>query len=183
MKCDICHKNDATIHIQEITDGANKKLNLCVECAAKKKISPFGMEPIDLSEIIYNLSEDMKNLQNDNSESKVLPFDMNHNSDIPFQSKVCSCGWTGLNLRKTGRLGCAECYQVFEEILQNTLKNMHRNTIHIGKRPEHFDLKKNELLERLAVLQKELDTCVKNEEYEQAAHLRDEINDLKTVAL
>ena len=182
MKCDICHENDATIHIQKITDGDNQKLNLCVDCATQKKLASFGMEPMDLSEILYSLTKEMKALNNDDSELKDLPFDMHH-SDITFKDKVCSCGWSGLKFQQTGRLGCAECYNIFEEVLDNALKNMHRNTVHIGKRPEALDIKKNERLERITILQKELEVCIKNEEYEKAAHLRDEINDLKAVSL
>ena len=182
MKCDICHKNDATIHIQEITDGKNQKLDLCVSCATEKKLASFGMEPIDLSEILNSLSKDMKALKQEGGLGiNDLPFDMHH-SDITFLDKVCLCGWTGMNVKKTGRLGCSECYNVFRVFLDNALKSMHRNTVHIGKRPEKLDINKNERLARIAVLQKELELCVQNEKYEKAAHLRDEINDLKAIS-
>ena len=35
MLCEICGKNEATIHIEEITDGKSKTLHLCGECMAK----------------------------------------------------------------------------------------------------------------------------------------------------
>ena len=46
------------------------------------------------------------------------------------------CGFTQADFKKTGRLGCSECYQTFREGLGTLLKAMHKGTEHVGKMPE-----------------------------------------------
>jgi len=180
MKCEICNKNEATIHIQEITNLGKKKVNLCSECAANHKLPNLDNGEIDLSDILYKLSSEI--LHSDEHISE-LPFNVHDDEQIPFNNKQCtSCGWEGTDLKKTGRLGCAECYTVFSDMLENALKDMHRDTIHLGKRPKNNKSGKNEIFARLSVLRKELDECVETEEYEQAALIRDKINDLKKLS-
>ena len=41
MLCDICKKNEAVIHIQEISAAGKKIINLCNECAEKH---PHGVD-------------------------------------------------------------------------------------------------------------------------------------------
>ena len=43
MICDICHKNPAVIHIQEIGPNGRHALNLCLKCAAERALD--GYEP------------------------------------------------------------------------------------------------------------------------------------------
>ena len=57
MLCEICNKNEATIHIQEIVGGKKKSLHLCSACAAAKQHGA-GMDigPFDLAGLLYKLS-------------------------------------------------------------------------------------------------------------------------------
>jgi protein arginine kinase activator len=49
---------------------------------------------------------------------------------------VCNaCGFTASQLKKIGRMGCPECYHSFREGLDGLLRNMHKGTRHVGKRP------------------------------------------------
>jgi protein arginine kinase activator len=43
------------------------------------------------------------------------------------------CGFTQADFKKTGRLGCSACYDVFGESLESMLKNMHKGSEHVGK--------------------------------------------------
>ncbi|GAI49395.1 unnamed protein product, partial [marine sediment metagenome] len=36
MSCDICHKNEASVHLTEIIDNQITELHLCEECARQK---------------------------------------------------------------------------------------------------------------------------------------------------
>ena len=58
--------------------------------------------------------------------------------------------------------------------LEGLLKTMHKGTRHVGKVP-HSQLEARELADRLKSLQKKLDKAVADENFEQAALMRDEI--------
>ena len=56
--------------------------------------------------------------------------------DSDTMEVVCNaCGFTASQLKKIGRMGCPECYSAFSEGLDGLLRNMHKGTRHIGKRP------------------------------------------------
>ena len=174
MKCDVCHENEATIHIQEILNGKKKNLNICATCASEKNLADSAIEGFNLSEILYNISSQMIG---DSPSLEDHSTDHIHES---HPSVVCDkCGWDTSKFRETGRLGCAECYSVFEPLLRMAIKNMHKGNIHIGKHPKSFESSNAELAMTLMSLQKELEQHVVKEEYEEAAKIRDKINDLK----
>jgi protein arginine kinase activator len=88
--------------------------------------------------------------------------------------KCPSCGFTQADFKKTGRLGCAECYTTFAEGLEGLLKSMHKGTKHLGKVPQPMQQHKD-YAEKLGKLQQLLEKAVADEDFEQAAVLRDEI--------
>jgi protein arginine kinase activator len=88
--------------------------------------------------------------------------------------KCPTCGFTQADFKKTGRLGCAECYATFAEGLEGLLKSMHKGTKHVGKVPQPMQQHKD-YAEKLGKLQQQLEKAVANEDFEQAAVLRDEI--------
>ncbi len=57
MLCHICHQNPATIHIQEFINGEKKTLHICAKCAAAKASGDSALNPFNLAELIYNISE------------------------------------------------------------------------------------------------------------------------------
>ena len=182
MKCEICHKNEATIHIQEITNIGKKKVNLCSECVLNHKLSN-GITDVDINEILKKFSSDFFPPEKKFPDLQEVHFSLNEKNDSTiFQLKCSSCGWDGMKLKKTGRLGCGKCYQVFKEVLKNIIKDMHYDTVHLGKRPVFNNLEQKEIVARLSLLRKELEEHVKKEEYEQAALIRDKINDLKNLS-
>ncbi|HEX4343747.1 MAG TPA: UvrB/UvrC motif-containing protein, partial [Verrucomicrobiae bacterium] len=71
-------------------------------------------------------------------------------------------------------LGCAECYKTFAEGLESLLKTMHKGTRHTGKVPAALR-QSREQADRLKTLQVKLLKAIQDENFEQAAKLRDEI--------
>ena len=60
MLCEICKKNPATIHIQELIAGSKKSLHICVKCAEKKANIPLHFDgDFDFTEMLYNLTEQL----------------------------------------------------------------------------------------------------------------------------
>lgn len=179
MLCSICHKNPATIHIQEIAGSKKKTLHLCQECAEKKMQEDSSFQALNLAEVLYNISSQF------NGEQKE---EKNIGNDDEHTGLFCpSCGWDYAGFRKTGRLGCPNCYTVFYDILKSAIGAMHRGTTHTGKFPNEFTgelpaegaINLSVLKNELEKLQTSLNQAVANEEYERAAILRDKISDLK----
>ncbi len=181
MKCEICNKKDATIHIQEIMNGIKKHLNICPECAAKKELLESDFKGFNLAEILYNLSSHVINTSGQQQMPQQTPESPTSSSEPKHPVVSCSqCGWNSAKFRETGRLGCANCYKVFEPVLALAIKNMHKGTMHIGKRPGSAKDTNVKATLKLLDLQKKLEKHIKHEEYEEAAKVRDEIKKLKT---
>ena len=170
MLCEICHKNEATIHIQEIVGGQKKSIHLCSSCAAAKQ-QGGGLEfgPFNLAGLLYNLSGNPGESEQNNTDQTDKP-------DMP----VCPvCAWDAQRLKATGKLGCENCYKVFAPLLNDVIKKMHSGSSHTGKQPDGQGRELAQLHWELAELQKKLQQSIELEDYENAAILRDKINELK----
>jgi len=159
MLCDICKEKVATVHLTQMVEGKTKKVDLCETCSKAKGVDdPTGFSLADLL-LGLGASQEM--------EASTGGGDV----------KCPNCGFTQADFKKAGRLGCSECYHTFAEGLEGLLKTMHKGTRHIGKVPEALR-QTRELSDRLKVLQKKLNKAVEDENFEQAASLRDEIKQM-----
>jgi len=174
MLCDICKKNEATIHYKEIVGGQQKSLNICAECAQKhEKETGLNFGAFNLAEMLCNLGK----LAAGEQEEKTAP---------PAKELACPhCGRTVKELKESGgRLGCADCYRSFAPILDGVFSRVQRGKVHVGKRPSR---KRGvggaaAAAAHLAALKKELAELVKVENYEKAAQVRDAIRELEKAA-
>ncbi|MFQ5952437.1 MAG: UvrB/UvrC motif-containing protein [Candidatus Omnitrophota bacterium] len=163
MKCDICSKNEATVHLTEIIDGNVTKLHICDKCAKEKgeeMQSHFGLT--DLLSSLMDFEPTMPKSRIKKSTAVKCP----------------SCGMTYYDFQKIGRLGCGKCYETFGKKLTELLKKIHGSDRHVGKAP----FKKQKVRKGkkdLGRLKKELEELVKKEEFEKAAVLRDRIKELE----
>lgn len=136
-----------------------QKVNLCEACSKNKGVSdPVGFE---LAELLVGLGTA--------PSIDVQP-------PIP---KCVVCGFTQTEFKKTGRLGCSNCYDAFSRLLLGMLKNMHKGVRHSGKVPARYH-KLRSYRERLKTLNDTLQRAVEAEEYEKAAAIRDEIHQLES---
>lgn len=177
MLCHLCHKNPATIHIQEFVNGEKKSLHICAKCAASKASGDSALNPFNLAELIYNISEKiqipgLEPLADDDNELE---------ADLEAAAIICkTCGWNVDKMRRSGgRLGCSDCYKAFAELIEPSLEKLHRGTMHVGKKNSgERNGSPSQMLEVLR-LKKELQEMVMREEYEMAADIRDKINQLQ----
>jgi len=157
MLCSICKEKEATVHYTQIIGDKMQKVDLCEACSKTKGIndtSGFSLADLMLGGLGASLETD------DAANGKEL--------------KCPRCGYSQQDFKKSGRLGCPECYKVFADGLESLLKAMHKGTRHVGKVPEA--LRQNrDLSDRLKTLQRRLAKTVEAEDFEQAAKLRDEI--------
>ncbi len=160
MLCDICKTNVAKIHLTEIEGGKTKKVDLCEACSKEKGVE--GSTSFALADMLLGLgaSEEMAQA----SGGAAL--------------KCNGCGFTQTDFKKTGRFGCAECYTTFAEGLEGLLKSMHKGTRHVGKVPRLMR-ETRDFSEKLKGLQKRLEKAIREEDFEQAASVRDEIKQMR----
>ena len=154
MLCCVCKEKQAKVHLTQIVGDKMQKVDLCEECAKQKGVNdPTGFS---LADLLLGLGASQEMEQS--------------SSDL----KCPHCGFTHADFKKAGRLGCAECYETFKEGLEGLLKSMHKGTRHVGKVP-HALQQSRDFAERLKSLQKKLDKAVADEDFEQAALMRDEM--------
>ncbi|MCK5564798.1 MAG: UvrB/UvrC motif-containing protein [Planctomycetes bacterium] len=167
MQCQSCKTNTATIHLTEIHDGKRTEAHLCEECAQKEGVTIKNQIP--LNELLSTLL----------SASPEVP-DSQLIADEAMMDTACpSCGMTMGRFRKEMLLGCACDYDVFDKMLAPLVeKSQGGNTSHCGKIPSKLPSGSKKQID-VAKLQNQLDDAVKNEDYETAAKLRDQIGQLK----
>lgn len=88
--------------------------------------------------------------------------------------KCPKCKMSYEDFGKTGRLGCAACYDTFYRLLMPLIRRVQRSNQHTGKRPLK-GAKPSRTSVDLKLLQEKLRKSVQAEDFEQAAKLRDEI--------
>lgn len=106
-------------------------------------------------------------------------FDVFMNPSPRQEEKRCPlCGHTYSDFRRTGKIGCGECYKVFRAPIKETLRRIQPAAEHRGKIPsksgEELKLKR-----RYASLKQEISAAVKNEDYEKAAKIHKEIQEIE----
>lgn len=160
--CEICGKNEAVIHVQQIMGSEIIELRLCEECAEKKGISGEN------TNLDFSISELLTGLLNITSEVK-------NDKD---QSFCRNCGMTYKEFQKEGKLGCPECAQVFRKDIYTILESISGTHQHIGRYPKKLREFKKLLIDKTEMKQK-LQEAIKNEDYEAAAIIRDKIHALE----
>jgi protein arginine kinase activator len=154
MHCDVCKTNQATVFLTQIVEGKMQKVNLCEACSKEKGVTdPTGFA---LADLLLGLG---------------AAQEMERGGVV---QKCPVCGFSQADFKKTGRLGCANCYSTFAEGLSSLLKGMHKGTEHMGKVPARL-AKTLERESALKTLQRDLRKAVADEDYESAASIRDQI--------
>jgi protein arginine kinase activator len=171
MMCDNCRKHPATVHLTEIIDDQISELHLCEQCAHKK--SAQMEQQFGLSDLLAGLADLEKPAAKTEEESAVI--------------KCPTCGMTYKDFRKTGRLGCGDCYNAFKSFLGPLLKRIHGTNNHCGKCPipAKSAVKPGRrkgvgpAAPDIGALKCRLQKAVELEAYEEAARIRDQIKELE----
>ncbi|MFA5423622.1 MAG: UvrB/UvrC motif-containing protein [Phycisphaerae bacterium] len=163
MFCQACKKNEATIHLTEIANGKRLEMHLCQACAVEQGIA--AKSQMSLNELLSSL---LASAPEDEQIYSALDKNM-----------VCpSCGETLDQFRKDSLLGCPKDYEIFEKVLSPLIEKAHDGAAaHIGKIPKRVPADTAKQTEVLS-LKQQLAQAVKEEDYETAARLRDQINKL-----
>ncbi len=158
MLCEACKECEATVHLTQVIEGSVKKLHLCEGCAAKSGVNLQG--PLSITDILLGLGVQKE--------------------PAGGSERTCPrCHMRRTDFKKTGRFGCEECYMAFAEELPPLLKAMHRADHHTGKIPgrERDAVRANAAL---AALQQAMERAIAEEDFEEAARVRDRLQALRT---
>ncbi len=167
MKCQKCDKT-ATFHITELVKGAKaQEVHLC-EDHAREYLAGSDNESTEAAEANAG-SELGQQLAVGQTAEELARLD---------QQACPVCGITFYEFRNQGRLGCPHDYVAFEKELEPLLLNVHGETSHVGKRPQHGEQGTDSQTD-LIRLRRELKEAVTAEAYERAGKLRDEIRRLE----
>ena len=94
------------------------------------------------------------------------------------EKKCPVCGTTFREFAENGMAGCPTCYETFADELRPTLGKVHGHTSHIGRAPARYK-EKLDTKKHISELEAEQKEAVKNEDYERAAQIRDELKALR----
>lgn len=161
MQCDACGSKKATVHLTEIVDEQITELHLCEDCAREKSVQmeqQFG-----LADLLAGLADFGK--QNKETDKAKI--------------KCSNCSLSYDDFRKFGRLGCSECYASFRDSLSALLKKIHGSNQHLGKAPLKLPSMDKQKVDDLQELKHQLQRAISNENFEEAARLRDKIHMLE----
>ncbi|MGN1269254.1 MAG: UvrB/UvrC motif-containing protein [Clostridia bacterium] len=174
MLCQNCGKNEVNFRYTQIVNGVKKEMALCDKCA-----KALGLENLDFNMPI-NFSSFLGDFLDVAEDTDFLPS-FTKTSVL----KCNNCGMTYNEFVDKGKLGCAECYNIFSRALNPVLKNIHGSTSHIGRNAKLTPKNKVNNTKKTATnkkettklekLELELKQAVKEERYEDAAKIRDEI--------
>lgn len=182
MNCQNCGKREATVRYTQIINGIKSEIKLCESCAKKLGVSPsyqFDL-PMGFADFLGEFFEDYEN--------EMIP------SFLKEEVTCKSCGTRYEDFIQNGLLGCPECYDIFSYRLDPILKKLQGSTKHIGrgiktsksKKSKDDNIIKDVLKEKtiekdnekelqLKRLNADLKKAIKDERYEDAAMIRDEI--------
>ena len=165
MMCEDCGVRPAKFHLTTIINGDRVERNLCPACMAKHQKQLPGIDFSNLAGLLSSILEGRNAAEQEQRETE-------------YEDLVCEqCGMTYAEFQKGGMLGCANCYQAFRQPLTALMQRVHGNTQHAGRIPGgvHSGVSIRMNIERL---KQKLQRAIAEEEYEQAAKLRDAIRAL-----
>lgn len=166
MRCENCGEREAEVHLTQIVDEEMTTVRLCPACAAEQGVgSQLPSESAPLTDFLAQISKT-------GGEGGALA---GVEESCPF------CGTSPADFRKTGRLGCSQCYPHFETQLRALFRRVHGAVQHAGKVYVSPDEGTDDVESRLATLRRRLDRAVEIEDFETAARLRDEIRKLEVL--
>lgn len=170
MLCEKCQEREATIIYTEIINGVKTEHSLCSECA---KDMDFGDE-LPFAELLSGILGAYA-VENEKREDTM-------------EQVVCpTCRMSYRDFIRQGVFGCEDCYNVFEPLIEGNIKKIQGNSIHTGKKPRYnsaLNADKRETAQegapdQITILKERLKEALVEEDYEEAARLRDEIRALK----
>ncbi len=166
MICEICKKKQAKLHITQVKEGQKLTIHICHDCAQENGVSGPSI----------NTSFSIESHVGGVSQLKETSAEPTRDEHL---NKTCSkCGLSYSAFKESGRLGCSMCYEVFAEQLKPLLQKVQKDVVHKGKAPKTDD--QSVAMKRdISDLRLQLKDAVRQEQFELAAQLRDQIRGME----
>lgn len=166
MKCDSCGKENANIHMTSIVNGVKEEHHYCQQCANQKEQGQGSMFSSMFDDTFFN---------NQFFANVMYPQSALGNSKL---SACPQCGMTISAFNHQGRLGCDKCYEAFQQHLVPLIKRIQGSTSYEGRLPQR-GAEALKIEQTIKQLRNDLIQAVKQEQFERAAQIRDEIKSLE----
>lgn len=171
MKCQHCNQNEATTHIKKVVNGKKEEMYLCSECAKELGVMDEFKMPT------------MSEMFSDSFLGNFLGAGVAAMNSLAGVDRCSSCGSSFNDIVNSGRIGCADCYDKFEDKLEPSIRKIHGKTKHIGKFITYSDDEKKAeekpQVSELDSLKEQLKNAISEQRFEDAAVIRDKINELQ----
>lgn len=167
MICEQCKKNAATVHLTKIINNQKNTINLCEDCASNyHNFSLFNDGNFSIHKLLASLLGDPSS-----HENNLVSY-----HQLGQQCPQCQSDYA--EFRKKGKLSCSNCYEEFKKYINPMVKRIHGSNQHQGKVPKRtghsYKMKRD-----LDKLRSKLKALIEQEEFEEAAIVRDEIRQLE----
>jgi protein arginine kinase activator len=196
MLCERCKLREATIQYTEVVNGVKKEHNFCTQCAREMdfgQVSAIFEGDFPFSKILSAILGEETQAENENYSKIECP----------------NCHTTYQEFIDNFRFGCPDCYEVFDLLIQDSIKQLQGSDQHKGKHPKYgmkmvpeslirnlpgetdkkdtaktpeekaSDKKRSDALQEIRALKLKLNQAVREEQYEEAARFRDQIKSLE----
>ena len=170
MFCELCNKNPASVHVTEITHApsaqpAALEKHVCEACARSLELPTV---PLVIAKSAPEIPPEIMKLLRQSAEKARADG-----------SLACpQCGMSLAEFRSKGRFGCPKDYEVFRAHIEPLLLRVHNARAHRGRVPGR-DEDSRKRMQHISDLRTKLEAAIREEAYESAARLRDEIQELE----
>ena len=174
MICQHCKERKANTHIKRNINGRVSELYLCYECAQELGVNDELKMP------------SIGDMFADAFLGNLLGSGVASMNSLAGVQRCGVCGASFDDIVNTGHLGCSECYNEFEQRLEPSITRLHGKAKHIGKyvtytktvnESDDIAPNQNEQVNELDNLKQQLKLAIKEQRFEDAAVLRDKINE------
>ena len=175
MLCERCKAREATIQYTEVVNGVRTEHNFCAQCASEMDLG----QDFPLGRLL----------------SGFLGLGGGNPREEKYSQVVCpTCGTSYEDFVKNSRFGCPDCYEVFDLLISDKIRQLQGSDCHKGKKARNREIggeeeklqaafgepeENSSVEEQIARLYACQQAAVKREDYEEAARCRDEIRKLK----
>lgn len=169
MNCELCNKQPATVHVTEIQHLQPKSTvqqrHMCEACARALELPSV---PVVIAKTAPEIPPEILKLLRQSAQKARADG-----------SLACpQCGMSLAEFRSKGRFGCPKDYEVFRAHIEPLLLRVHSARTHRGRLPG-MDEDSRQRLQQISDLRSKLEAAIREEAYENAARLRDEIQVLE----
>ncbi|MCL1793103.1 MAG: UvrB/UvrC motif-containing protein [Oscillospiraceae bacterium] len=165
MICEKCNKNIANVYLKNSINGQVSENYLCSACAG----ALYGQNLMSLAG--QDLKSDIFDAFNFGKFAGAAGTQKNE--------KCPMCGLSFSEIVQSGKAGCGKCYAAFRGEFEANIMRIHGKARHTGKIPKNMS---SRLLAKRKIeeLGEKLKKVVADQNFEEAAAIRDEINKIKS---